>query len=933
MPRQLTSRLLLTLLFFQAALAAPPAAFAGAEFQLVSWERTEKNDRAQVAVQFRTDSSRQGAFAAEPIFLDDFHAREAGASVAYSMPQESPRRSFLLAVPGLDQSRESGGWKASAPCGDCVSAKAVRVAGVDALQVTVDASKAKDPAFEILLSGPASAGKSNSETEESPDWVRALFLNPDDAGMTGTAGKGGASNPAPPDPPGDTRVAYVEGDRVLRVSLASLGLSPGDLGTAAFVHHGDVLPYGGVLGGDVWLYAPRRVTLSDKRDAIFADVTPAAPSPAMLEIPAFDTLTAANVEVEQERSRLFEDNSGRYERFLDAPAGERFGFFRIQNPANSTWKATETISLDISDELTTPELTYEILAYGVNQTVGVSPDHENEFTVAGEVLPLLRWEGQNAATLTGTVALASPPTPSGSISFVTRVLAPATNIDIQVLDKITLGWTGYPRLNQAGLGELDLPAAGAPRLVTISGIPAGTAAADIYLLDVTDSKTPRRLTGFNLFTDGSGLGTLAAEFEAPAAPSRFFIQTVSTFETPSEIVPARSLPAPLPVTEKLRRIYVRDDALAASLAPLVTLRGEGTLAFDPEAAYDVYGGGQQSPEAIRQALAHYITTAADRLPLPVVLLVGHGSYDRRDYLGLQSGFQIPPFVEEGSLTTLGTVEDSVDLRFGLLEGADDLMDAQVGRLPVKTAPQLDIVVDRLLDYEALVPALREEDRLGLIVLDNNDGAGDFQGDGPYWIAQWETTGRPSQLLTLETQSTTAVRNGIDSAMEGADGGVNFAFYVGHGNFNTWAGEQILTQTLIDNIDTQNKWPIVATFTCLNHFFAFPGLPSLSLGEAWMLATPNRGAVASIAPCGFDAYSSHLPLAIGMVDQFALAPGARPKRIGESHTRNMIQYALDYPSESRLKVARSYLLFGDPEVDWTIDPPNAGLQSHWMVLGE
>jgi hypothetical protein len=124
----------------------------------------------------------------------------------------------------------------------------------------------------------------------------------------------------------------------------------------------------------------------------------------------------------------------------------------------------------------------------------------------------------------------------------------------------------------------------------------------------------------------------------------------------------------------------------------------------------------------------------------------------------------------------------------------------------------------------------------------------------------------------------------------------------------------------------DRWPFVATFTCLNSFYAQPGATTLSLGEAWIV-TPNRGAIAALAPSGVGLYGPQRNYAFTMLQQIAKAPLERPATIGELMVTTQNAYLTQYPLLE--ETARSMLLFGDPAAALTIGEPTAAI-NHWLL---
>jgi hypothetical protein len=741
-----------------------------------------------------------------------------------------------------------------------------------------------------------------------------------------------APKSALPTPPGSHRVTWRHGNEIVAVELAPLAIGPDDLHVLRLDHHGTALPIGGVLGDKLWFYAPRRITDFARTDSAFLDPAAAQPSGPIATRPAFQTLAPQGTEVALTQTRRFERNL-RYERFLPLPVGHRFLWHAVQRPATSTIPATATIALPIHDALTTATVQLRPLLRGANATPPHDPDHFADFILAGTPLPRTTWTGQTWHEPLLEVAL--DPLPATGpwllehrVANGTPVLA--TGVDGQRLDSVELTWTGYPRIGPEGRHRLELPASPQPRRITIGGLPPGTTPADLALLDVTQPHQPVRITleAQHLFAIGGG--ATALEFEAPADQSVYHLQLLASHAAPLFAGAAELLPAPLPPQRELHGIFVRPPAHAPALEPLAALRGSGRLLhLDPQAAYNAYSGGQESPEAIRQTLAALLEAHPNRLPFPSVLLVGHATLDPRDEMGLLEFPQVPCFIEESVLTEFGRMENPIDYPYAMLQGDDLLPDVMLGRLPARTTADVQLAVQRIRAHHALAPALSQIDRPGVFIADQDNN---FRADQSVWAARWHHTGNSTILIKRPDYTTqTAAQQAIREAIESPPGGAAFVMYNGHGFNDTWWNSTVMSPARVRATDTENRWPIVATFTCLNGYYAFPGNTVLTLAEAWLFSTASgtlRGAVANIAPCSVDFYLEQRYFALAVLDSIAQDAKLRPDTIGGIMLQAQTSYITDFPSLGR--TLREYILFGDPLTRFAIDTPETPVPSAWAI---
>jgi hypothetical protein len=127
-------------------------------------------------------------------------------------------------------------------------------------------------------------------------------------------------------------------------------------------------------------------------------------------------------------------------------------------------------------------------------------------------------------------------------------------------------------------------------------------------------------------------------------------------------------------------------------------------------------------------------------------------------------------------------------------------------------------------------------------------------------------------------------------------------YVGHGSIAVWASENVWNNTDVAALGPQARQPVLLTLNCLNGFFHFPPLDSLS--EA-MVKAEGRAAVAAFSPSGLSldapAHLFHRALVGELVS-------GRHRRIGDALLAAQAGY-LD--SGAFPELLAIYHLFGDP----------------------
>jgi hypothetical protein len=759
--------------------------------------------------------------------------------------------------------------------------------------------------------------------------TRSLFINGDSvesltepqAAIDVT--RGGA--PTLPQPQGSLRLPYEGGDEILAVPMADIGVTSATFLNALYSYQGTPIQPGNILDDEnLWIYAPRRHTLQDRNDNIFVepDVSP-TPSAGLATRNAFGLLSPQGVEVVQQRREETRFIT-RYQRNGPMTLGDRF-VAHLAFAGDSF-----TLPLYIFDQLTTTEVRLRVESWGNNVTTA-NPDHNADYTFAGIDLPRASWDGRTQHIADETIQLSEIPT-TYTLDFTHAIDSNSPfdgfNTDLQLLRSVTLDWTGYPRVDFDLKGTVDVPptSGGEQQLVTIGGFPVGTTADDLILLDVTRTTEPIRLVNPSTFasTLPDGSPAVAVEFEAGGDGGTFFVQAKSAVKSFDPVVPSELLPEPFPLGARLRGIYVRDAIYEETLAPLVEMRGPGILEMTPQATYDAYNNGQQSPDAIRQALIDLIEAHSNRNDLPSILLVGYGSLDPRDYLGLDKGYpQLPNYPKLGVASVNG-FEFISDVPYELLFGDDVLPDMLVSRIPARTTETLRIAVERAVAHEAIRDDLISEDRPAVFIADDEAS---FVQTVDLWASQWAATSHTSFNVYVPNDVSEAVeeRAFVFDALTTAPSGLSFISYVGHGGRDIWGGEKIMNSTFPPDIATQGKWPVVAVFNCFNGDYAHPTYTGEPLCEAWMFATnptdPNeiRGAIANIAPTGADTLFPQSLFAQTMLDVLTQDLDVRPRTVGELMAQTRGIYLTNFPEHFR--TAEEFMLFGDPDSHLTIDFDN------------
>ena len=333
-----------------------------------------------------------------------------------------------------------------------------------------------------------------------------------------------------------------------------------------------------------------------------------------------------------------------------------------------------------------------------------------------------------------------------------------------------------------------------------------------------------------------------------------------------------------------------------ALAPLVAQRqsqGFNTVVADVEDVFDEFSYGVHTPQAIRDFLARANTNWATHPRY--VLLVGDASYDPRNYQGFGKFDFVPTkLVDTGFRgdqdTALETASDDWLTDF---DNGDGIADISIGRLPVRTLAEANLVVSKVVNYSPANPP-----QSALLVAD---------AQGSYYL---DFEAANNQIATLLPASLTKQK--VYRAQEPSDAqthtdiinhfnsGQVLVVYSGHGNTNIWGGSIFSTDDAMA-LTNGNKLPFVVVMDCLNGFFTVPQASGQSLAEA-LVKAPNGGAVASFASSGLTIPDGQHAMGQVMFNLLYGHPTTIP--IGDA-SRQSKAFTSDQD------VRRTWILFGDP----------------------
>jgi len=663
------------------------------------------------------------------------------------------------------------------------------------------------------------------------------------------------------------------------------------------------------------VYTPYRETNFSWSDSIFFEAGSIVPSSTIATREAFTTLSPVDEEVPIQRSMTYEPQE-RYERLMTTSPGNRFVAHRVSFPPSSSAPQNDFVSVPFHDNLASPTIEMTFQLWGYLDWLGTNPDHHADLTVEGQMLPRVEWEGRSLIQPQASIELDETDLSDNTIEIEHSVASDSPTIldgglDLQFFDSVQLEWFGYPQISNGSL-RLEIPFSedNQSREITIGGFTADTDADDVYILEVNESSDPILITNPAVITANN---SRAFGFEVGPNPTNIFITLKSRIEEVDLVTETELLPDLLSLdSDPLEHLVVLPDEYTSSAQPLINSKSGGLIQFSPRAAYNAFNGGVESAQAVFLALQYYYLNSTSRVSFPHITLIGSTTFDPKNYLGNTDFPIVPSFIENGIISEIGNLENTVDQPFTYLLGVDNFPDATVGRIHAKSTDDLDTYVSKYLRHQELFESGELYDFPAVFIADH-DNLGDieetFYRDQPRWIERWNVTGLASERFDLPATGgeIPAVFENLKLEMED---GVSLMLYTGHGNIDRWSRFRIIDNNQIPLINTEDRWPISATFTCLNGFYAFPD-NNETLSEVWLFDAYDTGAVANISPVSVDFYFEQTLFCEVLLDQIGQAPSSQPDTIGEIMSQTQVEFLTRYPD---LEVtAREFVLFGEPSI--------------------
>ncbi|MCP4541252.1 MAG: hypothetical protein GY832_29320 [Chloroflexi bacterium] len=523
-----------------------------------------------------------------------------------------------------------------------------------------------------------------------------------------------------------------------------------------------------------------------------------------------------------------------------------------------------------------------------------NPDHRVLVSMAGALVGEVTWDGTSAVE--ASVSVPASLLLDGANQITLSLPGVGVTTEGLWLDAFRLT---YPSTGQAASAPVRFQGGPSPQSYTLTG----WTSPDLSVYEITDPIVPRQVSGHNLVSSG-GTHTLTLG-DGDAYTSTYLVVTDDQIKTPLALRAANILDGP----PDADYVIITHPDFAAAIAPLAVHRaaqGQTVAVVDVDAVYDTYGAGRMSPEAIHAFLQHAYDAGTAAIPM-YVLLVGDGSYDFKDYGGGGVQNLIPPYLADVD-PELG--ETAADNRYACVDGDDTLPDLLLGRLPVKTAAEAQIVVGKIIQYETN-PSPGGWNADVLLVADDADHGGDFaapsdnyaasQVTAPFMVTRHYCAGNDPAVSDCSPQDTEAFHTDI---LSGWNQGALLIQFTGHSSWQQWAAERFFHLDDLPVLRNGRRLPIVLEMTCFTAAFQ---RPEPTLDES-LVTWEGGGAVAAWGGTGLGVGTGHHRLAAGFYHAIF---DSQAETLGEATLSGKLILASTGQS---LDLLDTYVLLGDPALE-------------------
>jgi hypothetical protein len=330
----------------------------------------------------------------------------------------------------------------------------------------------------------------------------------------------------------------------------------------------------------------------------------------------------------------------------------------------------------------------------------------------------------------------------------------------------------------------------------------------------------------------------------------------------------------------------------------------------PTHIFNEFSSGKPDAAAIRNFLKHIYEKNPTKLKY--VLLLGDGSFDNRNILGLGNNFIITYETEQSLAPIYAYPSDDY---FGLTDDDEgtitqnSLMNIAIGRLPVKSTAEASAVVDKIIRYDDKLVTEGDWKNWVVFVGDDEDSSThskDSDKLAKQTAEKFPWINQDKIYIDAFEQESTSFGTRVPGAREAINNslfkGALSVTYLGHGGSIGWAQERILQMQDIISFNNTNKLPVFLTATCS---FAGYDDPKFTSGGEETILNPNGGAISMFTTVRAVLANDNYELSRAIIDTLYTNSPSGSMRFGDA-----MNAAKNNPSISASN-HRKFTLLGDP----------------------
>ena len=379
-------------------------------------------------------------------------------------------------------------------------------------------------------------------------------------------------------------------------------------------------------------------------------------------------------------------------------------------------------------------------------------------------------------------------------------------------------------------------------------------------------------------------GTYTATFAGTGQPASYFVSAVESLLSP-QFEAAQQV---VDLNRPAEYLVIAHPNFIPGLEPLVAARraqGLTVSVVNVNDLYIQYSYGIFDPSAIQK----YIAYAAGNLGTKYVLLVGGDTYDYRNYLGINSISFVPSLY-----TKTGPIAHFIpsDPLYADVNG-DKVPDLAIGRFPVRTTAELDMMVSKTLAYDA-----KTYGKTAVFASDKRDGSISFKAISNELVAKLPS-GWTVESVHLDDMTVTAARGQLLAAM---NRGTALVTFTGHSEPREWTFSGLFKLKDAQALTNAGRPFVVVQWGCWNTYYVDPLNNYLVQG---FLVSGDRGAAAALGATTLADSRSENLLGRLLMPRMT-APGIR---LGDALQASKAELAQAHPE--MLDVILGWSLMGDP----------------------